>query len=106
MGEIKYRINQPNKSEKNVKILLGGDLSVNHIDELTEKFKQTEKDFNEFEININEVTSFDLATVQLLLTLKKTFDKHKKKIRFKLELPKETWELLETTGFSKELKNL
>ena len=39
MGEIKYRINQPDKGEKNLRIYLGGDLGVNNLNELTEKLK-------------------------------------------------------------------
>jgi ABC-type transporter Mla MlaB component len=106
MGDIKIRINQPGKGEKNLKIFLGGDLGVNKLDELANKLKQIEKDHTEFEVNINDVTGFDLASIQLLLSLKKTAEKHKKKIRFKMELPKDIWELCERTGFSKELKNL
>jgi ABC-type transporter Mla MlaB component len=106
MGELKVRINQPGKGEKCLKIFLGGDLGVNKLNDLADKLKQLEKDHHEFEININDVTAFDLASIQLLLSLKKTADKHKKKIKFKMELPKDIWELCERTGFSKELKNL
>jgi ABC-type transporter Mla MlaB component len=106
MGEIKYKINQPNKAEKTLKIYLGGDLGVNNLEDITNKLKGIEKDFNEFEINIGEVTTFDLASMQLLISLKKTFEKHKKKTKFKIELPKESWELIEVTGFSSDLKNL
>jgi len=106
MGDIKIKINQPGKGEKGLKIFLGGDLGVNKLDDLANKLKQMEKDHNEFEININDVTAFDLATIQLLLSLKKTAEKHKKKIKFKMDLPKDIWELCERTGFSKELKNL
>jgi ABC-type transporter Mla MlaB component len=106
MGDIKYKTNQPLKGEKNVRIYLGGDLSVNNLEDLVDKLKQVEKDFNEFEINISELTSFDLASIQLLISLKKTAERHKKKMKFKIELPKESWELIETTGFTKELKNL
>jgi ABC-type transporter Mla MlaB component len=106
MADLKIKINQPGKGDKSLKIFLGGDLSINKLEDLTNKLKQIEKDHTEFEININDVSAFDLASIQLLLSLKKTADKHKKKIRFKVELPKDIWELCERTGFSKELKNL
>jgi len=106
MGEIKYKINQPNKGDKNLKIYLGGDIGVNNLDDLANKLKGFEKDFNEFEITLGEVSNFDLASIQLLISLKKTFEKHKKKAKFKIELPKESWELVEITGFSTEIKNL
>jgi ABC-type transporter Mla MlaB component len=106
MGDLKYRINQPDKGEKNLKIYLGGDLGVNNLADVTDKLKQVEKDFHEFEINLSEVSAFDLASIQLLFSLKKTAEKHKKKIKFKIDLAKEYWELIETAGFAKELKNL
>jgi ABC-type transporter Mla MlaB component len=106
MGEIKYKINQPKRGEKNLKIFLGGDMGVNNLDEITGKIKDVEKDFTEFEIVLSEVTNFDIASIQLLKSLKKTFERNKKKYKIKIELPKDTWELIESTGFSKELKNL
>jgi ABC-type transporter Mla MlaB component len=106
MGDIKYKVNQPKKGEKSLKVFLGGDLGVNNIENLTPKVKQIEKDFSELEIFLSEVAVFDMASIQLLFSLKKTIEKHKKKIKFKIELPKETWELLEITGFAKELKKL
>ena len=106
MGEIKVKINQPGKGEKSLRIFLGGDLGINNLGDLTERLKQIEKDHSEFEVNLSEVSAFDLASLQILISLKKTVEKHKKKIRFKLDLPKDIWELFEKTGFSRELKNL
>jgi ABC-type transporter Mla MlaB component len=106
MSDLKIKINQPGKGDKSLKIFLGGDLSVNKLEDLTNKLKQIEKDHNEFEININDVSAFDLSSIQLLQSLKKTVEKHKKKIKFKIELPKDIWELFDRTGFSKDLKNL
>jgi anti-anti-sigma regulatory factor len=106
MGDVKYKINQPGKGEKSLKIFLGGDLGINNLEDLTEKFRQIEKDYSEFEINLSEVTVFDISSMQLLLSLKKTAEKHKKKIKFKLELSKDSIELCEKAGFSKILKSL
>jgi ABC-type transporter Mla MlaB component len=106
MGDFKIKVNQPGKGEKSLKIFLGGDLSVNKLDDLNNKMKQIEKDYNDFEITINDVSSFDIASIQLLLSLKKTAEKHKKRMKFKIDLPKDIWELCERTGFVKELKNL
>jgi ABC-type transporter Mla MlaB component len=106
MGDIKYKVNQPKKGEKSLKVFIGGDLGVNNIENLATKIKQIEKDFSEIEIVVSEVSMFDLASMQLLFSLQKTVEKNKKKIKFKIDLPKETWELLEITGFSKELKKL
>lgn len=106
MGDLKYKINHPVKGEKNVKIFLGGNVGINNLEEIINKLRQVEKDNNEFEINITDISVFDLATIQMLISLNKTAEKHKKKMKFKIELPKEVWELIETTGFTKELKNL
>ena len=106
MGDLKIKINQPAKGEKSLKLFLGGDLGINNLEGLMDKLRQIEKDNNDFEITVSDVTTFDLASIQMLLSLKKTIEKHKKKIKFKIELLKESWELCEKSGFSKVLKNL
>jgi len=106
MRDIKFKMNQPQKGEKLVRIFLGGDLSVNNLSELLPKIRIIEKDYTEFEININDVSVFDIASIQLLVSLQKTAEKHKKKLKFKIDLPKEVMEILENTGLLKILKKL
>lgn len=106
MREIKFKMNQPQKGEKVAKLYLGGDLGVNNLSELLPKLRTIEKDYSEFEINLNDVTVFDLASIQLLVSFKKACERHKKKIKFKIDLPKDISELVENTGFTKVLKKL
>jgi len=106
MRDIKFKMNQPQKGENLVRIFLGGDLSVNNLNELLPKIRAIEKDYSEIEININEVSVFDLATIQLLVSLQKSAERHKKKIKFKIDLSKDIMELIENTGFLKVLKKL
>ncbi|NJO92887.1 MAG: hypothetical protein HC831_30885 [Chloroflexia bacterium] len=70
------------------------------------KLREVEKDFSEFEINVNDVAAFDLATIQVLVSFKKTCERHKKGIKFKVDLPKDIAELIENTGFTKVIKKL
>jgi anti-anti-sigma regulatory factor len=106
MRDIKFKMNQPQKGENFVRIYLGGDLSVNTLGELLPKLKAIEKDYAEMELNINDVTVFDLATIQLLVSLQKSAEKHKKKMKFKIDLSKDIMELIENAGFLKLLKKL
>ena len=106
MRDIKFKMNQPQKGEKLVQLYLGGDLGVNNLSELVTKLKTIEKDFAEFEINLNDVSVFDLATLQLLVSFRKSCERHKKEVKFKVDLPKDVAELIENTGFTKIIKKL
>jgi len=106
MRDIKFKMNQPQKGENLVRIYLGGDLSVNTLTDLLPKIRAIEKDYSEMEININEVSVFDLASIQFLVSLQKSAERHKKKVKFKIDLPKDIMELIENTGFLKVLKKL
>jgi anti-anti-sigma regulatory factor len=106
MRDIKFKLNQPQKGEKLVQLYLGGDLGVNNLPELVIKLREVEKDFSEFEINVNDVAAFDLATIQVLVSFKKACERHKKGIKFKVDLPKDIAELIENTGFTKVIKKL
>ncbi|MFN8257648.1 MAG: STAS domain-containing protein [Bacteroidales bacterium] len=106
MKDIKFKMNQPQKGENFVRIYLGGDLSVNTLGEILPKLKAVEKDYSELEINVNDVTVFDLSSIQLLVSLQKSAEKHKKKIKFKIDLPKDVMELIENSGFMKIVKKL
>ncbi len=106
MRDIKFNMNKPQKGDKLVRLHVGGSLDVNNLAELTEKLVSIEKEFSEFEMNLNDVTKFDLATIQMLLAFKKTCEQHNKEIKFKIDLPKETAELVENTGFSSIIRKL
>jgi len=106
MRDIKFKMNQPQKGEKLVQLFLGGDLGVNNLSDLVVKLRTIEKDFSEFEVNLNDVAVFDLATIQLLVSFKKSCERHKKEVKFKIDLPKDVAELIENTGFTKVIKKL
>ena len=106
MGDIKFKIQKPKKGEKQAKIFLAGDLGISNLEDIVGKFKDLEKDYQEIEINLNEVSVMDLATIQLLLSMKKSCLKHKKKINFNIDLSNDLKILMETTGFFNIIKNL
>ena len=58
------------------------------------------------EVNINDVSVFDIASIQLLVSLQKSAERHKKILKFKIDLPKDIMEILENTGLLKILKKL
>lgn len=106
MRDIKFKMNKPQKGEKLLRLQIGGNLGVNNLSELTDKLISVEQEFSEFEINVGDVIEFDLATIQMLLALKKTCKQHEKEIKFKIDLSKETLELVENTGFSSIIRKL
>ena len=106
MGDIKFKIQKPKKGDSQAKIFLVGDLSISNLAEIVEKFREIEKNHQEIEVNINEVSNFDLASIQLLLSLKKSCNKHKKKIQFNIDLSNDLKTLMEISGFTNILKTL
>ncbi len=106
MGDIKFKIQKPKKGDKKAKIFLAGDLGISNLEEIVSKFKEVEKDYDDIEINLNDITLIDLATIQLLLSMKKSCVKHKKKINFNIDISNDINTLLETTGFSNIIRNL
>lgn len=106
MGDIKFKMQKPKKGDKLAKIFLAGDLSIGNLEEIVAKFKDIEKNYEEIEINLNNISAFDLSTIQLLISMKKSCLKHKKQINFSIELPGELNTLLATTGFLNIIKAL
>jgi len=106
MKDINFRIKTPKKGDKNVKIFLGGDMGVSNLQEIIKNLRSTEKEYENFEININDVSVCDLSTIQMLISFKNTCIAHKKKVNFNIDLSKDTLELLEISGLSNIIKKL
>ncbi len=106
MKDLKFKIQQPKKGDKIARLYLSGDLGVNNLSDIVVKFKEAEKDYDNIELNLGEVTAFDLATIQLLVSMKKTCLRHKKMISFNIDISKEFMKLLNITGFSHTIKSL
>jgi len=106
MKDINFRVKAPKKGEKNVKIFLGGDLGVSNLQDILKNLRSAEKEYEKFEININDVSVCDLATIQMLISFKNTCISHKKKVKFNVDLSKDTLELLEISGLSNIIKKL
>ncbi|MBN1253064.1 MAG: hypothetical protein JXR51_13035 [Bacteroidales bacterium] len=106
MKDINFRIQAPKKGDKKVQIFMGGDLGVNNLKEVVKNLKTAEKDYENLVININDVTVCDLATIQLLVSLKNTCISHNKKISFNIDLSKDILELLQISGLTSIIKSL
>lgn len=106
MRDLKFKIQAPKKGDEVAKLYMAGDLSINNLNEIVAKFKEAEKEYDKLEVNVGDVATFDLAVLQLLISLKKTCLRHKKKISFNLDIPKDIMKLLTITGFSNIIKSL
>ena len=106
MRDLKFKIQAPKKGDKVARLYMAGDLSVNNLNEIVAKFKEAEKEYDNLEVNVGDVVAFDLAVIQLLISLKKTCLRHKKKIAFNLDIPKDIMKLINITGFSNIIKSL
>lgn len=106
MRDLKFKIQSPKKGDKVTRLYLAGDLSVNNLNDMIVKFREVEKDFDNIEINLGEVVAFDLATIQLLISMKKTCLRHKKKVNFNIDISNDLTKLLNITGFSNIIKSL
>ena len=106
MGDLKFKIQAPKKGDKIARLYLAGDLSVNNLDDMVVKFREAEKDYDNIEVNLGDVAAFDLATIQLLMSMKKTCVRHKKKVDFNIDISKDLTKLINLTGFSNIIKSL
>ena len=106
MKDINFRIKSPKKGNKNAKIFLGGDLGVSNLQDIVKNLRATEEEYEKFEINVNDVSVCDLATIQMLISFKNTCIAHKKTVKFNIDLSKDTIELLEISGLSNIIKKL
>ena len=106
MRDLKFKIQPPKKGDKVARLYLAGDLSVNNLNDMVVKFREAEKDYDHIEINLGEIVAFDLATIQLLISMKKTCLRHKKKLNFNIDISNDLLKLLSITGFSNIIKSL
>ena len=106
MKDINFRMKSPKKGDKNVTIFLGGDLGVNNLKDVIQNLRTAEKEYEKLEVNVNDVSVCDLATIQMLISFKNTCIAHKKKINFNIDLSKDTLELLEISGLTNIIKTL
>ena len=106
MGDLKFKIQAPKKGDKIARLYLAGDMSVNNLSDMVIKFREAEKDYDNIEINLGEVAAIDLATIQLLMSMKKTCLRHKKKVNFNIDISKDLTKLINITGFSNIVKSL
>ncbi|OQY00655.1 MAG: hypothetical protein B6I20_08445 [Bacteroidetes bacterium 4572_117] len=106
MKDSKFKIQAPKKDEDVARIFLTGDLGVNKFKSVVDKISEAESKYENIEINIGEVIAFDLASLQLLISLKKTREKNNKKISFNIDLSKDLTDLLNITGFTNIIKSL
>jgi ABC-type transporter Mla MlaB component len=103
MKNITFEI-QPNNNDTNsICIHLGGDLSLKGVTGLRSKLVEIKDQYNKVEMNVGDVTTLDLSAIQLLLSLKKTFQSLNKELQINFSLAPEMIDLVIKGGFEELL---
>ena len=91
-----------NKKDNDVlNIEIKGDLTIDNAGGIREKILENLGQYAKLEINICEITDFDLAFYQLLVSLQKSVSNASKEIKVKISLPSGIEELLKNSGINK-----
>ncbi len=91
-----------NKKDKDVLNLeIKGKLTIDNAGEIGEKILKNLGQYTKLEISICEVTDFDLAFYQLLVSLQKSVSNSSKELKVKISLPLGIEELLKNSGINK-----
>jgi ABC-type transporter Mla MlaB component len=86
-------------SGTSAKILIQGELSLNHLNDLLSDLKIASEKFTDIEIVLRNIENIDLASIQLFYSLKQTFIGKNKTLTFSVELNEVAETLLNQTGF-------
>ena len=77
---------------------ISGDISVQNIDLLAAKMKDSVASCDVLTVNLKQITGFDVAAFQFFYSLKNSFVRDKKKLTVKCGLSNEVSQLLSNCG--------
>ena len=80
-------------------VIIEGDVGVNFIDQVKMKIESIQIDGREIIIDLKNIESFDISSVQLMYSLKKTLGDQGKSVELKSEFPENIIILLRNSGF-------
>lgn len=92
-------------SDKTVKIILQGELSLPNTAKIQEKIIPLIENYDVFEVNLKNVNNIDLSCLQLLYALKITLDDYNKNLVFNSDIPEQIKMLIEVSDFYEVLSN-
>lgn len=92
---VKFNEIAPNTIE----ISLSGDISLNRAEKIKESIDDVFPKYQHIEVSIDDVENFDLFSIQLLYSMKKTAAGQKKSIKYNINLPNEIIQLVNHAGF-------
>lgn len=94
---FKIKVNQ---SDSETGIMVSGDLIINHIEKIKEAFDNAIDTSKDLTLDLNDVTSIDITFIQLVISLKKSFQSSGNQIVFKNNFNDEIMTLLKNAGFN------
>lgn len=98
------RIRKDRKS-KNQHIILAGDIGIKCIDQIKSRIESIEIGSREVVIELKNIHSIDLSTVQLIYSLRKSLGDKGIKAELVSDIPEELILILRNTGFDDLIKS-
>ena len=92
--------NKTDKKTKTQHLQLEGDMGISYIEKIKSKIDSINIELNEVIIELKNIYSFDLSTVQLVLSLKKTLVEKGKNVKIVSDMPEDIIPLLKNAGFN------
>ncbi len=98
MDNLPYKVGYDELPEKGI-ISFSGQLIINYMENITEIVKEKVNTAKNLDVKIDNPDSVDITFIQLLLSLKHTFEKAGKKVNVKAELKDDVKVLIANAGF-------
>jgi ABC-type transporter Mla MlaB component len=99
---VRTRIDKKTKIQH---LFLEGDLGINYIDKIKTKIESISIESNEIEIELKKIESFDLSTVQLVYSLKKSLGEKGNTVKIISDMPEDIIPILKNAGFNEFVKS-
>lgn len=100
MSKINFTLTPiKNDKKKIAKVLIQGNIVLKELEQLHNDLKNAAMNYDELEILMKNIEAIDLPAIQLLFSMKKTFQQDNKTLRVTLDFSEDIRELLKNTGF-------
>ena len=104
MATHKIRVSEGGSKKKPMVIFeITGDFTIEQTENIRRIFVENIDKFTDFEVRVNQIESFDLSALQLLIALKKRVEKDKKKLNISIDLPAHLKQLTVQSGLMEYL---
>ncbi|MCU4163244.1 hypothetical protein [Carboxylicivirga caseinilyticus] len=99
MEDLPYKVVYSESAEKSV-LQFSGQLIINYIENITEIVKEKVSATKDLDIQVDNPDSVDITFIQLVLSIKKTYELAGKEVNITTELKDELKTLIGNSGFS------